>query len=280
MNLLKNKLQILVSLILIGYVGWWVSFQHVLDAQGNSTQWFGRTYGVIALIGAIIGFITARRWGGFKTILGKALFFLSLGLLAQEAGQLILAYYINVAKIQIPYPSWGDVAYFGSTLSYICGAYYLTKAVGVKFTIKTNRYKIIAFIIPAILLIASYWVFLHNHQYDWHHPVTVFLDVGYPLGDAVYISMALIAYLLSRKILGGIMKAGALIIILALFAQYIADWTFLYQSSRATYVPAGYDDLFYLISYFVMATALIRFQAVYGDLKQKTTAAKAAKENN
>src|SRR4051812_8871880 len=108
---MKNKAQLLLTAIFVGYFAWWASFQHIVEGQGVSVQRFGATYGVIALIGALAGLLAARKWGGFKTVLGKALTFFSLGLLAQEAGQIIYTYYIYGAKIQIPYPSWGDLAY-------------------------------------------------------------------------------------------------------------------------------------------------------------------------
>jgi hypothetical protein len=155
MNILKNKLQVFVSLIFLGFFIWWISFQHVVTKLGLSVQWFGSTYGVLALIGSVIGFIAAKKWGGFKTALGKALMFFSLGLFAQEAGQLIYAYYIVVSKIQIPYPSWGDVAYFGSTLLYIIAALYLAKAAGAKLSLKSMKYKTITVIIPVAILVAS-----------------------------------------------------------------------------------------------------------------------------
>ncbi len=267
MNLLKNKLQLLVTIAFLGFVIWWITFQHVVVKQGLAVQWFGGTYGVLALIGSIIGFVTAGKWGGRKTVLGKALLFLSLSLLAQEAGQLILTYYIYVSKIQIPYPSWGDVAYFGSTLSYLTGAFFLTRAVGVKFAFRNNKYKVIAILVPVVLLSVSYWILLYHHQYDWHRPLTVLLDLGYPLGDASYISLAIVAYLLSRKMLGGIMRKGILVLICALVLQYVADFTFLYQSNRGTYLAGQIDDLLYLIAYFVATTAMIQFHAIYKGLK-------------
>jgi len=267
MNLLKNKLQVFVTLTFLGFVIWWLSFQHVVDKQGLSVQWFSGTYGILAFIGAIIGFCTAKKWGGFKTVLGKALMFFSLGLLAQEAGQLITAYYIYVSKIQIPYPSLGDIAYFASTLFYLSGAIFLTKAVGVKFSFRMARYKVIAPLVPVVLLSISYWLLLHHHQYNWHQPLTVFLDLGYPLGDACYISLAVVAYLLSRKMLGGIMRKGILVLIFALLLQYIADFTFLYQSNRGTYLSGKYDDLFYLIAYFVTTLAMVKFYSTYQSLR-------------
>ena len=276
MSLLKNKLQLFVTAAFLGYIIWWASFQHVVTNQGLAVQWFGGTYGVLALLGAIIGFITARKWGGHKTVLGKALMFFSLGLLAQAAGQLILTYYIYVSKIQIPYPSWGDVAYFGSTLFYLSGAFFLTKAVGIKFSFRSTKYKAMAVLVPVVLLSVSYWLLLHHHQYNWHKPVTVLLDLGYPLGDASYISLAIVAYLLSRKMLGGIMRKGILVLIFALVLQYIADFTFLYQSNRGTYLSGKMDDLSYLIAYFVTTTAMIKFHAIYRGLKSnaKTAAPK------
>jgi hypothetical protein len=279
MKIFKNKLQVLVTLVFLGYLGWWFSFQHVVVDQGKSVQWFGGTYGIVALIGAIIGFLAARRWGGFKTLLGKALMFFSLSLLFQEAGQLILTYYIYGSKIQIPYPSWGDVAYFGSTLSYICGAYFLSKTAGIRFSLKVNKYKFVAFLVPAALLATSFFVFLHHHQYDWHKPLTVFLDLGYPIGDAVYISLAIVSYLLTRKMLGGVMRSAVLILLLAFVAQYISDFTFLYQSSRGTYLSGKYDDLAYFVTYFIAATAMIRFNQVYSDLRKKTAEMRASSKS-
>lgn len=269
--MLKNKLQILVTVIFLAYVGWWASFQSSVDQQGISVQRFGATYGLIALIGAGIGILTARKWGGFKTVMGRALMFYALGLLAQAAGQLIYTYYIYGAKIQIPYPSWGDLAYFGSVLLYIYATIMLCKAVGVRFSLQRKLYKLTTLVVFVVLLGLSYWVFLNHHQYDTSHPLTVFLDFGYPMGQAIYVSLAITAFLLSRKMLGGIMRAGILIVILALFIQYIADFTFLYQSSRGTWIQGKWDDLTYLTAYFAMATAMIKFSLTYKQLTNKTS---------
>jgi hypothetical protein len=265
---MKHKLQIAVTLLFLGFVAWWLSFQHVVTHQGLSVQWFGGTYGIMALIGSLIGFTAARKWGGFKTALGRALLFFSLGLLAQEAGQLIYTYYIYGAKIQIPYPSWGDAAYFGSVIIYIVAALLLSRISGVRFSLRHTRYKVVAIVVPAILLAASYSIFLYHHQYDTAKPLTVILDFGYPIGQALYISIAITAYILSLKMLGGIMKRCILMIILALFVQYVADFTFVYQSNRGTYLSGRFDDLFYLISYFAMAMALISFHTAYADFKR------------
>ena len=268
MSLIKSKTQLILSVIFLGYVAWWYSFQSTVEAQGKSVQWYGGTYGLLALIGVIAGFMAAKKWGGFKSALGKALIFFSLGLLAQEAGQLIYTYYVYGAKIDIPYPSWGDAAYFASVLLYIVAAYFLTKVSGAKFSLKDHKYKVIAVAIPAILLIVSYAVLLNHHQYDTSHPLTVLLDFGYPMGQAIYISIALTAYILSRKLLGGVMRRGIVLVVIALLVQYISDFSFIYESSRSTYLSGKYVDLLYLIAYFLMASALIRFYNIYKGLSK------------
>jgi hypothetical protein len=269
MHILKDKLQIFITIIFLSFAGWQLSFQSVVRAQGLSVQWFGGTYGVVALIGACIGFFTAHKWGGFKTVLGKALMLFSLGLLAQELGQLIYTYYVYGAKTGIPYPSVGDIAYFGSVILYILAAVFLGKAAGVKFSLQRNVYKVVAIVIPAALLITSYAILLHHHQYDTHKPLTVLLDFGYPMGQATYISFAITAYLLSRRLLGGIMRAGISLIILALVVQYVSDFTFVYQNSHNLYVPGKFDDFFYLLAYFAMATALNKFRLIYVGLSKR-----------
>ena len=277
----KDKVQILITVIFLAFAVWQLSFQSIVDKQGLSVQWFGGTYGFMALFGSCIGFVTAHKWGGFKTVLGKALMLFSLGLLAQELGQLIYTYYVYGAKTGIPYPSVGDIAYFGSVILYIFAAIYLGKAAGVKFSFQRPIYKVIALLVPAVLLATSYVILLHHHQYNTHKPLTVVLDFGYPMGQATYISLAITAYLLSRKLLGGIMRAGISLIILALVVQYVADFTFVYQNSRGTYVPGKFDDFFYLLSYFAMGTALNKFRLIYFGLSRKAVNATpdvAAKE--
>jgi hypothetical protein len=278
MNILKNKLQLLVTLLFVGFIGWWISFQHIVDKQGSSVNWFENTYGLVALIGSIIGFFAMKKWGGSKTVLGKSLMFFALGLFAQEAGQLVSSYYTQIAKEQLPYPSFGDVAYFGSVLLYICAAIFLTKMAGVKFSLRQRGYKVVAVAIPLILLVFSYAVLLHGHQYDTTKPLTVFLDAGYPIGQACYISIAIVAYLLSRKLMGGIMKAGFILVIVALLAQYVSDFTFIYESHRNAYVPGKFDDLLYLIAYYVMTLAMIKFLGIYKGLSSgKAAGVKADK---
>lgn len=242
---------------------WWVSFQLPAYRNDFSIQIFGSTYAVMAAWGAIWGILIAKPWGFFKSIMGRALLMFALGLLAQVFGQIAYSYYIYVLGVEIPYPSWGDLGYFGSIPFYIYGVVLLAHASGVKVSLQSLVSKVQALLIPAAMLGFSYYVFLQGYEFDWQQPLTIFLDFGYPLGQAVYISFGILTYLLTRGILGGIMKPRILFLLFALLLQYLADWTFLYQVSNGIWQLGGSNELMYLTAYFVMTIALLQLQTVY-----------------
>jgi hypothetical protein len=196
--------------------------------------------------------------GGAKSTIGRAVSVISLGLLLQAFGQSIATYYVFY-NVEALYPSIADIGFFGSVLAYIYGAFLLTKASGVKVSMKSLPNKFQAFIIPAILLVASYMVFLRGYEFDWSYKLRILLDFGYPLGQALYVSIAILTLILSRKILGGLMKAPVTLLLAAFIFQYLSDYLFLYQTSRELYVAGGFVDFMYLISYFLMSISLIQF---------------------
>src|SRR5207247_941570 len=99
---------------------------------------------------------------------------------------------------------------------YFYGAFMLAKASGAHISLRSYSSKIYTFIIPVILLSFSYYTFLKGYEVDPTQPLKTFLDFGYPIGQAIYVSMALIAYILARKVLGGIMRLPVLFFIIAL----------------------------------------------------------------
>lgn len=260
--------QVAVVIFLLLSIWWFLSPQFQTDGQ----RFFGdfpSIYGILALWGAVWGILIARFWGGSKSLMGKAIFMFSLGLFAQEFGQIAYAYFSFFQKIQVPYPSLGDLGYFGSIPLYIYGVILLAKASGVQIKLQNIQNKLQAIIIPVVLLVAAYLLFLQGYEFDWSNPIKIFLDFGYPFGQAIYISLALLTYMLSRGVLGGIMKNKILFILLALLVQFLADYTFLYQSSRGTWVAGGVNDYMYLVAYFVMTLGLIQLKTIHDNLKNK-----------
>lgn len=237
--------------------------------ESPQNYYFAATYGLITVWGGIWGLIASKRWGGISSIMGKAVIVLSLGLLAQEFGQLVFSYYNLFLSVEIPYPSIADIGFFGSVLLYIYGIYLLSRASGIKFHLRAKFNQILAIFIPAVALIFSYILFLKGYQFDFSNLLKIILDFGYPLGEAVYISIAILIYILARKQLGGFMRSRILFIIAAFIAQYVAEFNFLFQNSRGTWVNGGYGDYLYFISYLIMTLGLIGLNSVFANIEQE-----------
>lgn len=255
--------KIILGLFLL-YVAWWVYMQVALPHDHILYALYGQSYGVIALVGGIWGLFVARKWGGFKSVMGKAIIMFSLGLFAQEFGQMAYTYYIFIEHIEIPYPSIGDIGFFGTIPFYIYGAYLLAKASGVKISLRSFGNKLQAILIPVVMVGVSYILFLRNYQLDFSHPLKSFLDFGYPLGQAIYVSIAIFTYVATRKLLGGIMRPKILVILFAFVAQFLSDYSFIYFQDK--YYPGHFIDLVYTASYMIMAIGILELKTVYNQL--------------
>lgn len=254
--------KIAICLLLLLTV-WWILSPIVQKSLGG--RFFGdfpSIYVFMSFWGGLWGLAIAQNWGGLRSVTGKAITMFSSGLFAQVFGQLAYAYFSFYKHIDVPYPSIGDIGYFGSIPLYILGILFLAKASGVKIGLNSFKNKIQAVLIPAGILILGYFLFLQGYKFDWSDPIKIFLDFGYPLGQAIYISFAILTYLLSRGVLGGIMKSRILFILFALCIQFLSDYTFLYQSSRGIWKVGEINDYMYLIAYFLMTLGLIQFKTV------------------
>lgn len=249
------------------YTAWFIYFHVPGVAIGSQYDWFTVTYGIIAIWGSIFGLIIANKWGWIRSVMGKSIIFFVAGLALQEVGQLGYTYYIYYLGVEVPYPSWGDIAFYGSIPCYIIGVIYLAKASGVRISKQSLINKSQAVLVPLGMLFLSYFIFLQEYELDLSSPITVLIDFGAPLGQAIYISLAILTYTLTRGILGGIMKNKVLLILCALTAQFIADWTFLYQASRGTWAVSGINDYMFFVSYFLMTFALINLGGALNKLK-------------
>lgn len=267
MSVTRDRRVQITFLLFILLTVWWVITKIFWQDDPIHNQLFAASYGVMALWGAFWGLETSKKWGWAKSVMGKASLMFALGLFAQEFGQLTYSYYIYFWRREVPYPSIGDIGYFGSIPLYAYGVFLLAKASGVKISIISAKSKIQAILIPAALLVISYLLFLKGYEFDGSRPLTVFLDFAYPFGEAIYISLAILTYLLSRKVLGGVMRNRILFILFALLVQFFADYMFLYKASRGVWYAGGLNDYTYLLAYFIMTLALLELNTVYNRIK-------------
>lgn len=262
-QLLTNdrRAQLLVAIFAFLTV-WWAVLQSlgVSEVSEFRNLVWAALYQIIALLGGIWGVIIARSWGGSRSVVGQAILSFAIGLLLQVFGQSTFSLYNLVLQVDIPYPSLADLGFFGSIPFYIYGAWMLAKASGIGVSLRMHRNKIQALLIPLAMLIFSYASFLRGYEFDWSAPLRVILDYAYPLGQAIYVAIAILAYLLSRKLLGGAMKGRVIFILMALVVQYLADYNFLYQTLQETWHNGAYGDYIYLVAYFLMAFGLLQFK--------------------
>lgn len=264
----REKVAQIALILFLLFTCWWLYEQIQRLSNPDFSSEFAHFYGVMAAFGGIFGFKIAHKWGGFKSHMGKAILFLTSGLFAQFFGQISYSAYYFIFKIDVPYPSIGDIGFFGSIIFYFLGVWYLGKVAGVKFAKGTTTNFLQAVGVPLLMLLGGYYLFLRDYVIDFSAPLTMILDLGYPLGQSIYISLTLLTYLLSRKVLGGIMKNKILFIVFALAIQFVADYVFLFQAKHGTWYPGGVNDYFYLSAYFLMSWSLIQLNTVFDDLKK------------
>ena len=265
----NNKLRYsLVFLLFIGFSVWFFYIHTFsLDSTEEIRQVWASLYQIVAILGAVIGILVSRKWGGHKSLFGKTILFFSLSLLFQSFGQSVTSYFIYFEKISTPYPSIADAGFFGSMIFYILGALSLVRVSGLRFSLKSLKGKIFAFLIPVVMLVFSYFFFLQGYEFDWSNITKIFLDFGYPLGDATYISIALLTFILCKDFLGGIMRKPVFFLSIALAFQYLADFMFLYKASRGTWYVGGPNDFLYFTSYFLMTLSLVYIGSIFDRIK-------------
>lgn len=256
----KTLFTYLYSVIFIFYIVLWVLlFLLVPKHDSVLNDHFADTYGILAGLGGLAGLYVARTWGGFKSYVGKSVIFLSLGLLFQFLGQLSYTFLFYVFGNENAYPSFGEIFFLGSIPLYLLGIYYIAKASGFTLTFKSYKGKITAIAFPIVMLFISYFLFLRNYEAEGLPFSIVFLDYVYPLGQALFLSLAMLTYYFTKGVLGGVMRNRVIFILFSLFFQYIADSLFIYETRTEVWYAGGLSDLMFMLSYSLMTVGLIKF---------------------
>jgi len=271
MKIVKQKwLYVFPVVVFVTFAVTWLYIQRFdIEVSRDLRQLWGHTYWILPLFGGIAGLFISKRWGGWKSLLGKTIIVLSVGLLFQTFGQLWSSYYVFTNDVESPpYPAIGDIGFFGSVLIYIYGVVLLSKLSGFKFSIRKVHNKVWAFLIPVLMLGLAYYMFLRGYEFDWSNKVQVLLDFGYPLGQAFYVSVAILSLLVSRNFLGGILKKPIWYLIVALIVQSLSDFVFIFQAIAGSWYVGGFNDMMYLLSYFLMTLALINMGDAFKTIQE------------
>lgn len=251
------------------YIASWIILQTILTHKHTSEilAIYSDTYGVIALWAGIIGFISMGKFGYLKSAIGQFIFLFSLGVLFQFIGQVINSYYRVILEIEAPYPSFADLFYFLSIPIYIYGSMMILKVLGAKKFFNKPFWFLLGLTVVLSMISIDYFLFLKDYDASSYTNVQVFLDYSYPLLQALYVALTLLAYLVSTNKLGGMFKNPIMLLLLALTIQYLADTTFTYELLAETLYAGDLPDLLYVLAYVIMGISFIEFTETYLELK-------------
>ncbi len=227
--------------------------------------WYSFLFGLIPFFGGLIGMLKSNIWGGLKSVLGKAIFFFSLGLFMWGFGENIWSYYNFFVGEPAPYPSIADIGFAPSIFFWIIGTYYLAKASGAMIAFKNHTWaKVLAYVVPIALSIVSYHVLVNIARGGVLVPegetsLKVILDIAYPLGDFLALTFALVVFALTRKYLGGIYRGAIGCILFGLAMMYFGDFSFSYTTTAGTFYNGNWGDLLLASGNFFMTFGILGF---------------------
>lgn len=257
-RLFVNKFTAFLAILYIGSLIWWSTLDRTADVTPASNYWYTVLEGVFPILGGIYGIILAKKWGFFYSSVGRAIMFLSLGLLSWGIGEMIFSLYYNLLlKIEVPYPSLADAAFIVSWPLWGIGMVNLSSATGAKYALKGATGKLTLVLFPIIIVVFSYYLLVTIARggviSSSEGVIKVFFDLAYPIGDVIILTLATLIYGLSFKYFGGKYKIAIYVLLFGFLANYFADFAFSYTTTLETFVPGGMADFLFTLAMFLLA---------------------------
>lgn len=253
----------------------WFYIQLTNTVAQNINYIFSFIFGLIPFIGGMLGMYIARGWGGLKSVVGRAIFFFSLGLFLWGFGENIWSYYNFFRSEPAPYPSLADIGFAPSIFFWIIGMAYLAKASGAIQVFKKSSWaKLFVLIAPILLLAISYYMLVNVARGgvlvpEGESALKVILDIAYPLGDFLALTLALIVTTLTSKYLGGYYKVPITSMFIGLALMYFGDFSFSYTTTIGTFYNGNWGDLLLATGTFMMTFGIIGFFSRPGTSQKK-----------
>ena len=234
------------------------------STEGFYNYFYSFLFGLIPLLGGLVAVVNSRIWGGFKSAVGRAVFFIGLGLFCWGSGEMIWSYYNFFKGVAAPYPSLADIGFAPSIFFYGLGAVYLSKATGAKYGLRNKFAKIFVFIAPVVLLAFSYWLLVIVARQGVlvssdSPPLKTIFDIVYPFGDFLGLVISVIVSGLSFKYLGGRYLPSIISILMGLAVMTFADAVFSYTTTVGSYYNADWGDLMLTLGLFFITFGVLGF---------------------
>ncbi len=258
-----NIYQKIVSIFFVGLAVFWAYIQFKGSKDGNLNFTYSFLFGLIPLLGGAVGMARSRVWGGLHSALGRAVFYVSLGLVLWGIGESIWSYYNFFRDVAAPYPSWADLGFAPSIFFWVLGAASLARASGAWLQLKRSHYaKLYAVLAIAALTVLSYYLLIRVARGNVLVPagetaLKTLLDIAYPLGDFLAAIFAFIVFTLSFRYLGGLYRTAIAAILLGLGVMYVADFVFSYTTTVGSYFNADWGDLLLTTGLFLLTFGVL-----------------------
>lgn len=259
-----NLYQKLCALYFVAIVIYWIALSQTSLTSSYYNFGYSLAFTFIPFIGGLIGIAKAKIWGGFKSTIGKAVSFFSIGLFLWGCGNLVWAYYNFVLGVAAPYPSWADLGFAPSILFWVIGAVFLSKATGAKFQLRKTSGKLGSIVLFTSAAALSYYMLIIVARggvittADGGN-LKLILDIAYPLGDFLAFTVASLVIGLSLKYFGGTYAVSIISTLMGLGVMFIGDFIFSYTTTAGTFYNGSFGDLILTIGLFLITFGVLGF---------------------
>lgn len=206
---------------------------------------------LIPFIGAWIGISGAKHFT-FKSTLGKALLFISLGVISYGLGTIVFFIYNMFLSTEIAYPSLADIGFFCMIPLAVYGLFLVLKQIRPKMDAKTI---IKVTILPVVVLAVIFPFFIYGKIGENVPWLTKALNIFYPLGDVLFLSIALVILSLTY---GSVLFKSLIVLSIGFIIEAIADFSFAYTATLGTYYTSCWVDVVYCLAFFTIGLGMYK----------------------
>lgn len=263
----KVKLTRSTSFLIAFYIPllvWCISLNLDGSKTTMSNALYGLSYALLPVIAGVFGINSAYKWGGVKSSMGKALFYLSFGLITWGIGNIIWAFYVIALHVEVPYPSLADALYMVSWPLWGTGIYHISRAAGITFQIRKKSTIVQIITLPILMIIFSFYLIINVARsgilLDNGDLFKAFFDLGYPFLDAVLVAEIFLMFGLTFKQVQKRYRAPLLILVMGILTNYVADFVFSYTTTKGLFFDGSYYDMLFPSAMLLIGIAANSFE--------------------
>lgn len=191
--------------------------------------------------------------------MGSAVSAFGFGLILWGLASLVWGIYNFLLDVAVPYPSLADIGCVVIPIFWFVGIYFLYKATGIKYQLRTTQGKVILIFIPLLVLFLTLYLVFYKFDGGVIKPsgvLELLLTVYYPISDIFLLSPTLVITILAWRNLGGSLRKPFLTILGSLVFMYLADMAFAYAISNNTFHNGTWVDFLYAITFLLLGMGI------------------------